>query len=90
MRIEEFEQTVSDQLTRIGGDVRYNVKPETRGYTLTLSVDSGQYDASKFYTETDVHLHSPQLIRTQVTNLYKCLIQKVLDTNLGKGVMYAS
>lgn len=88
MKLETFEETIRDQLTRLGGEVVSNVKPEKRGYTVTLSVDSDQYSVSKFYTTTDVELHSPQLIRTQVSNMYQSLCQRVIDRNLGEGVLY--
>ena len=87
MKIETFEQTVSDQLQRLGGTVHHTITPETRGYTVTLSIYPYDINVSKFYTESDVNLHSTQLIRTQVTNLYRCLTQKVLNKLLGEGVL---
>lgn len=87
MNLETFEETIRDQLTRLGGEVVATVKPEKRGYTVKLSVDSDMYDVTKFYTESDVATYSPQLVRAQVTNLYKALCQKVLDRNVGEGVL---
>lgn len=87
MKIETFEGTVRDQLDRLGGEVEASFKPESRGYYLTLHVDKGMYKVSKFYTDTDVQTYSPQLVRTQVMHLYKSLCQKVIDRNVGEGVL---
>lgn len=88
MKIEEFETTISDQLTKLGGTIQHTIKPETRGYTVTLSVDNEQYTASKFYTPSDVERATVVTVRQQVSHLQRALCQCVLDRNLGPEVLY--
>lgn len=87
MRIDQFHTVINAQLERLGGSVQVSIKPETRGYTVSLYVSDG-CKTSKFYTENDVSTFSPQLVRVQVTHLYNQLAQAVLDSTLGEGVMY--
>lgn len=88
MKLETFETTVATHLSALGGEVEHTIKSETRGYTLTLSVDSGSYSVSKFYTTLDVERATVDTLRLQLIHLYHGLAQKIIDRNVGEGVIY--
>ncbi|WGH28509.1 hypothetical protein 13VV501A_gene0012 [Vibrio phage 13VV501A] len=88
MKIEEFETIIVEHLNKLGGTIQHTIKPETRGYTVTLSVDKEQYCVSKFYTPSDVERATVDTLRLQVMHLQRALCQCVLDRNLGPGVLY--
>lgn len=88
MNIEQFETTIRDQLTALMCKAEYTVKPEARGYMVTLHIK--QHEASKFYTDTAIATYSPQLVKVQVCHLYDQLIQAVLDHHLGEGVLHVN
>lgn len=88
MKLETFEETVRAHLIALGGEVGHTIKPETRGYTLALSVDSGSYSVSKFYTPLDVERATVDTLRLQLIHLYHSLAQSVIDLNVGVGVIY--
>lgn len=88
MKLETFETTVATHLSALGGEIQHTLKSETRGYTLTLSVDSSSYSVSKFYTTIDVERATVDTLRLQLIHLYHSLAQKIIDRNVGEGVIY--
>ncbi len=84
MKIDRFNEVVTDQLSKLGGEVAHQVKPTERGYTLRVELGS-IYVVSRYYSEPNISTISEQLVRVQVTHLYKQLGQNVINTILGEG-----
>lgn len=84
MKIDRFNEVITDQLGKLGGEVTHQVKPTERGYTLLVGL-AGIYVVSRYYSEPNISTISEQLVRVQVTHLYKQLSQNVIDTILGEG-----
>ena len=84
MKIDRFNEVVADQLSKLGGEVAHQVKPTERGYTLRVELGS-IYVVSRYYSEPNISTISEQLVRVQVTHLYKQLGQNVINTILGEG-----
>lgn len=84
MKIDRFNEVVTDQLSKLGGEVTHQIKPTERGYTLLVGL-GGIYVVSRYYSEPNISTISEQLVRVQVTHLYKQLGQNVIDTILGEG-----
>ena len=84
MKIDRFNEVITDQLGKLGGEVTHQIKPNERGYMLQVEL-GGIYVVSRYYSELNISTISEQLVRVQVTHLYKQLSQNVINTILGEG-----
>lgn len=87
MTLDNFLHHLAVAIKRRAHQLDITVDPNERGYMVTLTTPCGKYDASRFYTLTDIMNAQTVTIAATVNHMVLTIAQKVLDDTLGKEVI---